>query len=516
MDIALRLITFGLAAVLGILSGDAALAAKPTFHVEKEIVGGVVDNLGAAANFLPLPVDGKADYPVLLDGRKFGELGDGVIETLRSAFATGTPLLILGPTAETRNFLDDLTGGEVRLSSESWASPQVTGEPILEAIGVHRSGGSVNTAEFWRTFDANIGSEEEEEAEDEVLAASILQWSAVARDDSAGQGAEAGNPRAAGPPTSALAIGGGAARPAMAKASPGHPSIDDVTSSVVKRVNFQFDQGSMGTVIKSWAAFSPDRQEDWYIFEFTTISNPLNFATRSAPFVLDPLQNNDKYCRGIIKTRCLRDRFATEVEIKVRAKTDNLELVYYGPDSDRSQDEYTYSSSFSLGGKVTAGYEQKSGPKAGVELSAGATFSRSTTVTIRDATLVGISNPALELAGWRFEMPKLRAVQDLTEFGGPKMDCANLLQMPYPIQRGSMESRQYAIFRLPAAKRKGLKTIDLTVDLRVVEGTADLQNWTSGSCNLFNCNCTPRNWEYATQELKGRVVSFPLASHQAG
>jgi hypothetical protein len=149
------------------------------------------------------------------------------------------------------------------------------------------------------------------------------------------------------------------------------------------------------------------------------------------------------------------------VQVQLVPKTPGLELVYWGPDSDRAQDEYSYSSKFSLGGKVTAGYDDKE-PKAGVELSGGAEFT---------------------------------------------------LQMPYPVQRGSMESKQYASFRLPAAQRERLQGIDLAVSLGLEESSSMLQNWTAKFCNVFNCNCTPESWVKKYHQLEGKVISFPLAAH---
>ena len=187
-------------------------------------------------------------------------------------------------------------------------------------------------------------------------------------------------------------------------------------------------------------------------------------------------EKGDANCQESPRPVASADRYATKVQVKIVPKTPGLSSSITDPIPIAQQDEYSYSSKFSLGGKVTAGYDDK-GPKAGVELSGGAEFSRSTKVTIKDATLVGISNPATEIAGWRFDMPRMRAVNDLTPYGGPSMSCDNLLQMPYPVQQGAMESRQFAIFRLPAAQRGRLKGIDIAVSLSLEESSSRLQNW---------------------------------------
>ena len=94
------------------------------------------------------------------------------------------------------------------------------------------------------------------------------------------------------------------------------------------------------------------------------------------------------------------------------------------------------------------------------------------------------------------------------------MSCDNLLQMPYPVQKGGMESRQYAIYRLPASRRAGLQGIDLSVSLLLQESSAMLQNWTAKYCNFFNCNCSPEGWVVGNREVSGRLISFPLAAHK--
>jgi hypothetical protein len=110
-------------------------------------------------------------------------------------------------------------------------------------------------------------------------------------------------------------------------------------------------------------------------------------------------------------------------------------------------------------------------------------------------------------------MPEMRAVNDLTAFNGPSMNCDNLLQMPYPVQRGAMESRQYAIFRMPASQRGNLQGIDLAVSLLLQESSSRLQNWTAAYCNIFNCNCSPESWVHKVHELNDKVISFPMAAH---
>jgi len=480
----------------------ANTAAKIPLYTEKEILWKPAAVLASSFDVMPLPAEGPLQHGVVLDGHNSGTLGDSVA-MVRAAYEAGQPIIIVAPMPESQSLLDDITGGAVDLPNGVTSRPAIIGEPRLEALALRRpaNGGTPDLGQFWVTFDDDENnSPADEKAEDVKLIASIADW--IRGDE----------PAAAPKPA--------AARPRMAMKSnadngnKGRAAIDDLTSAVVRKVSFAFDQGSMATVVKSWAAYSPSQQEDWYIFELTTTSQPLNFATYSLNGMFAEWEKGDANCRGLAKTGCKRLRYATKVQVKLVPKTPGLELVYYGPDSDRASDEYSYSSKFSLGGKVTAGYDDK-GPKAGVELSGGAEFSRSTKVTIKDATLVGISNPATEMAGWRFDMPQMRAVNDLTQYGGPSMSCDNLLQMPYPVQQGAMESRQYAIYRLPAGNRGSLNGINLAVSLLLEESSSRLQNWTAAYCNIFNCNCSPENWVHKTYELNDHVISFPLAAHSA-
>lgn len=473
----------------------AADGGKIAVHAEKELLGEVAGHLASSFELTPLPSQGPLQYPIVVDGFDFPTLGDAV-GAIRNGYAAGLPVVIISPTPEAQSFLDDVTGGDVDLPKGLTPRPAYYGEPRLEAIALRRPAGAAtaDTAEFWVAFDDNDGPPAEEKAEDERLVASIADW--LREKPAARTAAKTTAPRLA------------AAKSTEDK----RPAIDDLTSAVVRKVSFQFDQGSMATVVRSWAAYSPSQNEDWYIFELTTTSQPLNFQTYSLGGMFSEWEKGDANCKGIAKTGCKRDRYATKVQVKMVPRTPGLELVFYGPDSDRAQDEYSYSSKFSLGGKVTAGYDDK-GAKGGVELSGGAEFSRSTKVTIKDATLFGTSNPATDVAGWRFEMPPMRAVNDLTPYGGPSMNCDNLLQMPYPVQRGSMESRQYAIYRLPAARRAGLSGVDLAVSLALEESSSRLQNWTAAYCNIANCNCTPESWVHRNNELNDHAISFPLAAH---
>jgi len=477
---------------------QADTTAKIPLYTEKEILWKPAAVLASSFDVMPLPAEGPLQHGVVLGGNNSGSVADSTA-IIRAAYEGGQPIVIVAPMPESQSLLDDITGGSVDLPNGVTSRPAIIGEPRLEAFAFRRpaAGGTPDVSEFWVTFDdEENNSPADEKLEDEKLIASIADWM---RGDAA-----AAAPKAA------------AARPRMAlkaNAEPkGRPAIDTLTGAVVRKVSFAFDQGSMATVVKSWAAYSPSQQEDWYIFELTTTSQPLNFATYSLNGMFAEWEKGDANCRGLAKTGCKRLRYATKVQVKLVPKTPGLELVYYGPDSDRAQDEYTYSSKFSLGGKVTAGYDDK-GPKAGVELSGGAEFSRSTKVTIKDATLVGISNPATEVAGWRFDMPQMRAVSDLSQHGGPSMSCDNLLQMPYPVQQGGMETHQYAIYRLPAANRGSLNGINLAVSLLLEESSSRLQNWTAAYCNIFNCNCSPENWVHKTYELNDHVIAFPLAAH---
>ncbi|MCU1230025.1 MAG: hypothetical protein JWO97_2909 [Acidobacteria bacterium] len=489
--------------LLVVAPAGAAESGKITLYETKEIFWKPARSLASSFEMLPLPAQGPPQHGFLIDGSASSTLGDSVA-LIKQGYDAGLPLVIVAPAADAQGFVDDITGGDVDLPAGLTRSATLR-EPRLEAIGLRRAPGAATAdiSEFWVTFDDDDDSPADEKAEDDKLIAQIADWV---------------SDKPAASPAPAKPTAPKAARPRMALKAEGKPesraSIDDLTSAIVRKVAFSFDQGSVATVVRSWAAYSASQNEDWYIFELTTTSQPLNFATYSLAGMFSEWEKGDANCRGILKTGCKRLRYASKVEVKLVPKTPGLELVYYGPDSDREQDEYSYSSKFSLGGKVTAGYDDK-GPKAGVELSGGAEFSRSSKVTIKDATLVGISNPATEVAGWRFDMPQMRAVNDLTQHGGPSMSCDNLLQMPYPIQKGAMESRQFAIYRLPAAQRDRLDGINIAVSLSLEESSSRLQNWTTAYCNVFNCNCSPESWVHKNNELKDKIISFPLAAHPA-
>ena len=486
-----------------LLAGSSLYAAKISIHAESEILWQPARSLSSSFDVLPLTAGGPLQHPILISGNST-TLAEA-IPAIKRAYDAGQSVILVAPGQLAQSVLDDITGGDVDLPEQLASGPSELGQPRLEAFAFRRAPGSAtaDTAEFWVAFDDNDGTPTEEKAEDDRLLASIAQW---LEEKPATPPAPPPAPRSASPSRPML-------RSAALKADGnGRPSIDDLTTAVVKKVSFGFDQGSVSTVIRSWAAYSPSQEEDWYIFELTTNSQPQNFETQSLDGMFAEWQKGDDYCRGLAKTGCKRLRYATQVQVRIKPKTPGLELVYFGPDSDRVQDEYSYSSKFSLGGKITAGYDDK-GPKGGVELSGGAEFSRSTKVTIKDATLVGISNPNVELAGWKFEMPQMRAVNDLAAYGGPTMSCDNLLQMPYPVQRGGMESKQYAIYRLRNADRAGLSGIAMLVSLSLQESSSRLQNWTAAYCNIFNCNCSPENWVHKDNALNDQVISLPLAAH---
>src|SRR5438874_4780677 len=476
-------------------------AEKVTLYGEKETRWGAARGLSSAIDIQPLPAQGPLQHGLLVSAHSLSDFHDA-ISLIKGAYDAGLPIVIVAPAPQSQSFPDDITGGTVDLPKGVTSKQVAVGEPMLQAIAIRRPAGDIEAdiAEFWDTFDDDDGPAAEEKAEDDRLVASIADW---VRE----------KPSAVATPTPAPRMPRTATR--LAKEEGKRPAIDDLTSAVVRKVSFAVDQASMATVVRSCAAYSPGQNEDWYIFELTTTSQPLNFETQSLAGMFSNWEKGDANCRGISKTGCKRLRYATKVQVKLVPKTAGLELVYYGPDSDRAQDEYSYSSKFSLGGKVTAGFDEK-GPKGGVELSGGAEFSRSTKVTIKDATLVGISNPATDLAGWRFDMPRMRAVNDLTQYGGPSMNCDNLLQMPYPVQQGAMESRQYAIYRLPAGQRARINGIDVAVSLALEEGASRVQNSVADYYDFFSCNCSPESWVHKNHELNDNVISFPLAAHPVG
>lgn len=481
------------------VSAFAAEPSKIPLYTEKEVLWPSAGSLSSSFSVMPLPAQGALSHAILVDGYDFASLTDS-IPAIRDAYNAGQPIVVVAPTEETQAFLDDVTGGDVDLPEGAAQRPKAVGDPRLEALAFRRPASSTtpDVSEFWAEFDSDTGPAAEEKASHAKLVASIGEWVS---------GADAA------PAAKAPATGGRTLRARAAAEPKGRPSLDELTSAVVRKVSLSFDKGSMATVVRSWAAYSPQQDEDWYIFELNTTSQPLNFATWSFTGMFSDWAENDEGCKALAKTGCMRKRYATKTEVKLAPKTPGLELLYYGPDSDRAQDEYTYSSKFSLGGKITGGFDEK-GAKGGVELSGGTEFSRSTKVTIKDATLIGISNTSTDIAGWRFEMPRLRAVNDLTPFGGPSMQCDNLMQMPYPVQRGAMESRQYAIYRLPASARDRVQHIEMAVTLGLEESSSQIQNWTVPFCNVFNCNCTPETWVHKYHQLENKVIEFPLAAHK--
>lgn len=468
-------------------AGAAAEAAKLTVYGEKTFYGELADNLSSAFEILPLPTDGDRRHPLMVDGL---EIGPAEAELIASFYEAGLPVIVVGFSDQARTVLADMLpvgSGVDQIPSDQPA----LAEPALEAVGFRLgSQGLPDIGNFYSEFDGHSGPTEEEEAEDDAVVSSIASWVTESRE-----------------------------RPPMAKASAAvaeQPSIDDLVTAVVRKVTTTIDRGSISTVIRGWAAYSLVTDEDWYIFELTTTSQPLNFRSRSKGAV-EAWENTDKYCKGLVGMICQRERYASEVAVAIRPVDGYTELIYYGPSSDRQQDEYSYSSEFSIGGGLLLGFEasKKDGAKGKAELSlnAGASFRRGTTVKIPDAVVIGISDPTRNSAGWRYEMPKLRAVRDLSAVGGPVRDCDQLLQYPYPVQRGSLETRQYAIYRLSSENRQKLGQIKLKVFFKLTETTSELWNGFTKDCNAFNCACTPRHWnnKVSTDE---QYVSFPLAARE--
>lgn len=487
----------------------AANNGKVALYAEEQIYNPLAASLQSSFDLTPIPAQGALQHGVIVDSFNFAALGPS-LAAIKAAYDAGQPIVILSPTPDAQAFVDDVTKGEVDLPEHLSATAKAIGDPVLEAFAVRKRPGAAaaEIAEFWVAFDGRDGTAAEEKAEDEALVRSIADW--------------AGEAPTAAPAPAPASVASPAPRAmarasAMGSATTDQPSIEKLTEGVTRRVNFQFDKGSMATVIKSWAAYAHDQKEDWYIFELTTTSSPKNFRTKSAHIVpkffgaAELVENdNDTDCKGQLGSLCTRERYASLVEVRMVPKTKGLELMYFGPSSDRNQDEYNYSSTFSLGGKVTAGYGEK-GVSVGGEGSIGVQFGRSTKVVVKDATIIGISDTTTETAGWRAEMPAMRAVKDLAQYGGPVSDCENLLQMPYPVQQGSMETKQFAIYKLPEQERAGLSSIDMKVSLRIQEKTSTLGNPTS--CNVFNCNCTPATAVAKDFKQDDTLISFPLAAH---
>lgn len=489
--------------VLLVPSLVAAEGDKVPLYAQEEMFNPIAGSLGSSFALTPFPAQGPLQHGVILDSYNFPALGS-VLPAIKAAYEAGQPVVILSPTSETQALLDDITAGDVDLPEHLTHGPTAIGEPRLEAIAFRRPPGAATAdlGEFWVSFDGRDGAAAEEKAEDVQFVASIADW--IREAPAAAPSPAPRNLRAA-----SMASGN--------KPPNNQPSIEKLTEGTTRKISFQFDKGSMATVIKSWAAYGQDQKEDWYIFEMTTTSHPNNFKTTSlhaeprlfrGPELFE--FNDDRDCKGKLASGCRRERYAANVEVKIAPKTNGMELMYYGPSSDRSQDEYTYTSNFSLGGKVTLGYGEK-GVSAGGEANVGVQFGRSTKVTIKDATILGTGDPANEIAGWRIDMPPMRAVKDLQAYGGPSSDCENLLQMPYPVQQGSMETTQFAIYKLPEARRAGLSKIEMKVSLRLVEKSSSLTN--PSDCNVFNCNCSPSTWLFRENRKDDTTIEFPLAAH---
>jgi len=185
------------------------------------------------------------------------------------------------------------------------------------------------------------------------------------------------------------------------------------------------------------------------------------------------------------------------------------------PSSDRQSKEYEVSTSFSLSGKVGAGWSQKDGGEGSAEVSAGLKVDRKTTIKIDDATLVGTTggDGKAQSAGWRFEMPDPNT-EDVDS-------CVNRkLTRPFPIQRGSHNTEQWAVYKTTKATRAKLgNKLKINVLIEAKENRRALSwhwdGWVgSYGCGMGGCDCKPQTWE---GDVKSNEVTltFPLANNRA-
>ncbi len=403
---------------------------------------------------------------------------------LRGDHQMGVPLIVEHPTYESLAWLEQATGLDGLT-----AMPLYQGSGTVDSIGIDLDGFYPRVATFMDLTPNPDGADS-----DPAIVEETERWLV----NQAGLGQF--------PDSVAL----------LAQDTDGPVELDRLLTGMPRDTFMTLDHATHKVIATAWGAFSEDQEASYIVIELSMTSSGANFSNLSAKHGLfgpGKLTLGTEGCRGDGGSVCLRDRYLRQFAVQVSpVNTQGVVLVDWGPDSVRVEDSYTLESSFSLGGKVTAGWKNKEGPSVGGEISAGVTWKRSETIKIPDATMVATTGQGGENnAGWRFEFPTMRGKDDLSDTpqGGPSDKCQNLISYPFPVQRGSMKSKAYVIYEIKDSKAYFEKTggFDLNVKTTVKEESSALVVM-NGPCNVAFCNCDPRITSSMHKSVEA-VISFP-------
>lgn len=497
-------------------------------------LGPLGDNAEALFDAVELPADAAIDDPVVLDGSDLANLTDGQWFTVKAAYRNGVPLVLLHPTAEQVATVIDA----LRLHTDP--TSDLGG---IEAVGFVR--GEVGDDEA--LFAANVGDPNDNtEGHQDLRVLRIAEWLQAKKLDRSALWEVLGPsrllaPRLARRPGARFARREALPRvtfadlssarsliPRFAAQSGGSSGpkidLDSFMEPLQREVSLTVGNATHKVIVNAWAAHSFQTGEDFYVFRLDTTSSGGNYV--DGGFTLGPGGNlinsewegdkGEKFCdERKANTACVRSRYLRSFKVRLNPPQSGVSRMMATPSSDRQKREYEVSTSFSLNGKVSAGWSQKDGARGGAEVGAGLRIDRKTKIQIDDATLVGTTggDSKPQSAGWRFDMPD----PNMEDVDG----CVNRkLTRPFPIQRGSHNTEQWAIYKTSETARAGLgDKLKLAVLIEAKESQKTVAwVWDNGGlslgCGMFGCDCKPKTWEL-TNESKEVTLTFPLANNRA-
>lgn len=489
----LGLVAVGLAGC-GSDDNDAPDAGPPPLAVVS--VGEFRGELAALADqeFARRPLKGNADIdlPMLLDGADVDVIKAPQWLTIKSAYREGWPIVLLQPTREQIQTVIDT------LHLQLDAPEDVEN---LDAIGYQ----STEVGEAEAVFEY-VNSDSD--LDQDVRVAAIGDWLAERQFTAASQ-ALAAEP---------LGQTGGTA-----------PELESVMGSLSRQATLVVDGATHVVVVDAWAAHEFATGDDFYVFRLDTRSSGNNYITRgfaqtrgTGNAITRAQARSGRPAEVLCDTRsdatsCVRDRYLRQFEVTLfpfpGVESSALTLARVTPSSGRESESYTVSTDLNIGGSVNVGFSKEMGPNASVGLTAGLSVNHSRTIAIPDATVVANHNTINgSSASWRFEMPD-PPVLDLPGCPGRE------LRLPFPIQRGTHSSEQWAIFRMPASARASLNgQLRMTWAIEAGEGRRTL-DWASNGgnaalpgCNAAGCNCRPVTVHHAPRRGGGNFT-YPLADN---
>lgn len=490
--------------------------------------GALGDNADELFQTVELPADAAIDAPVVLDGSDLANLSDGQWFTVKAAYRGGLPLVLLHPTDEQLTRVIDL------LYIDADPTSDLEG---VEAVGFMRDDVGDDEAVFAAS---TADPEDNTEGHQDLRVVRIAEWLQEKKVDRLARW------KAPRPSKGAMRLAslrdsrlfrqapiqratfadlrsGRALTPRYAAqsggAGPGAVDLDSLMEAKQKEVFYTVGSATHKVVLNAWAAHSFQTQEDFYVFRLDTTSSGANYF--DGGYKLDGLNWKwDSYGEGVCNARkdgtsCRRDRYLRQFKVRLNPTQAGVSRTMAVPSSDRQSKEYEVSTSFSLSGKVGAGWSEKDGADVTAEVSAGLKVDRKTTIKIDDATLVSTTggDGKAQSAGWRFEMPDPNT-EDVDS-------CVNRkLTRPFPIQRGSHNTEQWAVYKTTKATRAKLgNKLKLNVLIEAKENRRALSWHWNGfgfayGCGFGGCDCKPQTWEGVVNS-KEVTLTFPLAYNQA-